>query len=1243
MKIEIPWGDSHFVAVSELPATQKYVIERFTLCSQEDLFHHLHGFRKWVWEKGDVFCWSSVFNRFDALLEAYIQCNRKLLGMENTDPIQPSAVSTPSDSLILELLRVSTLILRNCGSKSLYNSIEHLITLLNSFNEDLLLASLRTLISWYTVSLRLRKAPPATISPGLIARLRAFCDFPVHSSNSWRIAEASNPLDSMNSLTTERDLEASPDTSVPPEFWSSLSSSVASSSNQENVTEPLRLPDTLIYYLSSLWQIGQIDPLVLEYVSSSSPLPASTPSPAEEGVSSTPHSISSSLSPCALPVSQSDTTPSAIYSEKKDPSTPIGNTLVVITLPNEELTLHDTSILFSFEYPTSWTGDSNNLSAESARAVFEKVVAKYSLPEKCFPLVHQRIRILRGLYCSKLRKKLIDVRFSAMTLLTFMNEGHALSLNASLINDVAAFIKVCDKLEPSTMGIVVELLSFLLQERSPLRAITQLFGLNSPHGLFVSILRKYLSISTACDKPLPVLMIQGGKKNSLDSNPNKDILMDSSNTTEEEGLGEIIIADSTDEECIESWTEKLSTPSGITAIDDIEQHVLIINQLLSCYIHVLAHSMHPGVLSQTGVIQSLVDLLRLRDPLFLPVIKYVARGLDSILDTNRMTLQLLWRDLSIWPCCAERLQYDVSLLLQSPWEIPAAFSKTWPEGLLYPEFFKDSLDQRVYWLTLGETLSRRTASRALFNHLSVIVRPSAIFGTPSLAELLMPSSILTSVVRCIFKNTLRVGPELYSACLSFTFHFLEKVGGSYQLLQRQETYQAMLDSITADVLTSESVVNAVGLTLCNEISHPLGEPKLAAMSYAPVRYLIHTIFSPEFVLYDRSGSIASQIGLKLGSAGGGNQSILREIIFILHAELSSLLEATEKEYPEWLPIHSSEATKTVTHLLSHHPATQEDLILPQAASFWLSDRLSIIGRFIFGFVKNYSSLNAFLHTRCLHLFFALLTSPALPPLFILLQVRHHAYRFLRFIGNCIGPTSSVFSQLIFKFERLVLRLKVIKEDFYQLYPGGVVELNEESLQKPTWKALLLCLKEVHSVFWVVIIILRDLFSGSYDQFVFCLNYLQNFVQVGDLLKSIYSVIPWLFQLLYKQCNASTKQLPALLYLKHSPHEHPGVRASQIETMKNQKSSPSNIRSSASSTILTANELLWGSQARYAFSVINKNLELDSPSSSEGSENTLRKDSSSYSSFSSKTLILETLRSTLVTVRSFAATVSNFVD
>ncbi|PKA67035.1 E3 ubiquitin-protein ligase UPL1 [Apostasia shenzhenica] len=130
--------------VLEVPPRIRTLLRSVTSFSVDRIDEPLKGF-VWDFDKGDFHHWVDLFNHFDSFFDKYIK-PRKDLQLDNdflgADPLFPREA-------VLQILRVTRIILENCTNKHLYSSFEqNLSSLLASEDADVVEASLQTLTAF---------------------------------------------------------------------------------------------------------------------------------------------------------------------------------------------------------------------------------------------------------------------------------------------------------------------------------------------------------------------------------------------------------------------------------------------------------------------------------------------------------------------------------------------------------------------------------------------------------------------------------------------------------------------------------------------------------------------------------------------------------------------------------------------------------------------------------------------------------------------------------------------------------------------------------------------------------------------------------------------------------------------------------------------------------------------------------------------------------------------------------------
>ncbi|KAJ1697814.1 hypothetical protein LUZ63_006326 [Rhynchospora breviuscula] len=135
--------------VTEVPPSIRSFIDSITAAPLEDIEILLRDF-VWEYDKGDFHHWTELFNLFDSYFDKYIG-PRKDLSLE--DDFLESDTPFPRGP-VLQILRVSRLILEHCSNRHLISSFErHLTSLLSSTDAAIIEASLQTLMTFTNKSI----------------------------------------------------------------------------------------------------------------------------------------------------------------------------------------------------------------------------------------------------------------------------------------------------------------------------------------------------------------------------------------------------------------------------------------------------------------------------------------------------------------------------------------------------------------------------------------------------------------------------------------------------------------------------------------------------------------------------------------------------------------------------------------------------------------------------------------------------------------------------------------------------------------------------------------------------------------------------------------------------------------------------------------------------------------------------------------------------------------------------------
>ncbi|QCE00747.1 E3 ubiquitin-protein ligase HUWE1 [Vigna unguiculata] len=124
---------------TEPPPKIKGFIEKIIKCPLQDIAIPLSGFR-WEYNKGNFHHWRPLLLHFDTYFKTYLSCRNDLTLLDNLEDGSP----LPKHA-ILQILRVTQIILENCANKSSFDGLEHFKLLLASTDPEILIAALETL------------------------------------------------------------------------------------------------------------------------------------------------------------------------------------------------------------------------------------------------------------------------------------------------------------------------------------------------------------------------------------------------------------------------------------------------------------------------------------------------------------------------------------------------------------------------------------------------------------------------------------------------------------------------------------------------------------------------------------------------------------------------------------------------------------------------------------------------------------------------------------------------------------------------------------------------------------------------------------------------------------------------------------------------------------------------------------------------------------------------------------------
>eukprot|EP00850_Spirogloea_muscicola_P022377 SM000291S10855 [mRNA] locus=s291:47169:64581:+ [translate_table: standard] len=157
----------------EPPARLRAIIDEITSTPLEKIEVPLAALRLDK-EKGDFNHWIDLLNYFDAFFEVHVKPRADLHSDKSPRDTEVHRVDGPFPTeAVLQILRVTRLILENCVNKHLYNSCEHMSLLLASTDVRIVLGALGVLAAFVRKPFHPSRSLRWSGEPGINARL--FC------------------------------------------------------------------------------------------------------------------------------------------------------------------------------------------------------------------------------------------------------------------------------------------------------------------------------------------------------------------------------------------------------------------------------------------------------------------------------------------------------------------------------------------------------------------------------------------------------------------------------------------------------------------------------------------------------------------------------------------------------------------------------------------------------------------------------------------------------------------------------------------------------------------------------------------------------------------------------------------------------------------------------------------------------------------------------------------------------------
>ncbi|ESO88796.1 hypothetical protein LOTGIDRAFT_125574 [Lottia gigantea] len=238
---------------TEVPADCRALIEKLKTCPEEELLSELKAVRVWTIGKCELYHWSDVLDIFDEVLEK--GCKKE------TDKKWTIACDIHGNeqlkNLILEILRFTALLIEHSFSRHLYNSMEHLTTLLSACDMTIVLGVLNLLYVFSKRSNFITRLYPEK-KQALVVRLTHLAESWGGKENGFGLAECckNSPLSSFPTSATTLHFEFYFENKEEKEKSGKKAvSNIVQNIHMDNVDESEKLPSEIMEELIEYFNI----------------------------------------------------------------------------------------------------------------------------------------------------------------------------------------------------------------------------------------------------------------------------------------------------------------------------------------------------------------------------------------------------------------------------------------------------------------------------------------------------------------------------------------------------------------------------------------------------------------------------------------------------------------------------------------------------------------------------------------------------------------------------------------------------------------------------------------------------------------------------------------------------------------------------------------------------------------------------------------------------------------------------
>ncbi|GBE59709.1 ubiquitin ligase [Babesia ovata] len=1080
MKIWKPRGENHLMSVACLQPSQRNFIELLATCGYKDLTLHLESFTQWVWEKSDLSCWAPVLNRFDDIFSCYLDAYRGYVKGQH-DSVS-DFYNDGMIRLVCNALKASVMIVENCTSKCIYNSLELLTSFLDDVHPEIVFQATK-LICVYFSRYRKNAIPKATWEVSV--RMGVLSQTPLADS-TCRVHMAKQPTPAQSSQKESSD-SAESETPVNVSFTDVMEFYASKSENFLTVDSYIEIAQGVGGSGSSTLSIPVTDILnVQRYVGAAE---------------------------------------AAEY-----PKTTEGNKMFAAAVSAWKGSLASELDIYK------------HVVASLRQLIRKYKIEECYFVE----LKYKVCKVFALHFPAWQRKTVEIRICALISMLFMKNGSYAdfLNCNPSFLLELTHMVERHRELDRSTMVIVTELLSAMVHDGSHAKTLATLLGLNTAHGIFFKVLRHYLRHAHEM-VPLPPLMsfkspaetkqFASASEMWAHYHPNENHAMNEDCCTSVQLQGAVVPADV----YLNEWkyTVRLASEKGRAKVRDEEDSMRILLQLLIVFYTFISSHGCNNALTCTSVLEGVAHFVRNRDPIYLPVVIYVVQVIETLLDYNQTVSRILRNDLKVFHIFISRMQFDMYQIKHgAPFENWEAESTPWPNGWKMPQT-NDLVTLRSYWMSMSDMSARRFLLKTLIHHIDAASRPMVDRNDTLVYDVFSDEGAVVPMLHAVFTQPQTYGLGVYSSAINLISDALNEDPLLQEDLHTVGIMPALLSSICEENLKSEDCLNVVPNIICDVLSHRSGRDYMKKVQYAPVLKLIDIVTQRDFVLFDRFGEVATTIGMSLDNLAQKKDSLNVVIVDRFIKAMYVLLQEA-LNFPPFNPKDSAQCAKELDTYMNEFRTHPAEITVDMLASLdnlashdFIADRIAHLGKCLSSFLRSRQALSLFVSCDGLKLLYQLCTLPCLPPMSTTIYSRHPITLLLKYIlSHAPAPCISYLYGLCRPYSTQHPNLDIPRTDeevmFNLKYLGSFHAITE---------TIYFTHLEGNNMY-------ETCCSGRFQMGASTISRCDLHMTVSAHLRKLITVFPHLMRTFCVSTNVGDVDTLSILDGKHKSHGHPQVRA-----------------------------------------------------------------------------------------------------